>query len=65
MADAMLDPDVLFRWPFARVLAVFFLDSFKERELSPAEVLERVNRKRAEKGLPPVERLASQGKRNG
>lgn len=58
------DPSFLFSWPLARVLVVFF-DGMARGVLSEEQVLERVNRKRAEKGLPPTDRLPFQGKHNG
>lgn len=66
MAEGMMDPDILFTWPFARVLAVFFLDAFGPRPMTDAELLERMNRKRAERGEPKLTELPSQTRaRNG
>lgn len=50
------DPSFVFDWPLARVLAVFFAaEATGATELTTAEVYERVNRRRAEKGLPPIQ----------
>lgn len=65
LAEGMIDPDILFRWPFARVLAVFFLDALGPRPMSDAELLERMNRGRAKQGLPPLTELPSKGAKNG
>lgn len=49
-----VDPSFLFDWPFARVLAVFFLGAAGGcRTVSQEEALEAINRRRAAKGLPP------------
>lgn len=50
-----IDPSHLFVWPFARVLAVYFLSAAGgAREVSRAEAVEIINRRRAAKGLPPI-----------
>jgi hypothetical protein len=63
----MVDPDVLFRWPLARVFAVFFLDAAKpaveEIDVStPAAMLRVVNMRREKKGLPPLTKLPERAK---
>ena len=65
LAENMIDPNVLFAWPFARVLAVFFADAFGPQVMTDAEVLQRINRKRAEKGEPALTELPSQRAKNG
>ena len=62
LADAMIDPDIIFRWPLARVLAVFFLDSVKPavEEIdvnTPEGRLKALNVMRRRKGLPPLTEL--------
>lgn len=54
-----VDPSFLFAWPFARVLAVFFLDAAKPAEavMTAADKLEWVNRKRAARGEGPLAEL--------
>lgn len=51
------DPSFLFAWPFARVLAVLFLDAAKPVEVkldTPEKRLAWVNRQRAKRGEPPL-----------
>jgi len=60
----MIDPSILFTWPFVRVLLVFF-DGYGERKLSDAEALAKINEKRAAKGLAPLDRLPFRSGGNG
>jgi len=62
----MLDPDVLFTWPLARVFAVFFLDAAKPAEVAvdvstPDKMLLLINSRREKKGLPPLTELPRRG----
>lgn len=58
LADNMVDPDHLFRWPLARVLAVYLADEVKAEEVidatDPAKraaVLKRLrDQRRAKRG---------------
>ncbi len=61
-----MDPDILFRWPLARVLAVFFLDAARPavEEIdvtTPEGRLRVVNLRRERKGLPPLTELPKRG----
>lgn len=66
MVDNMLNPDILFAWPAARVFAVFFLDAVKPavQEIdasTPEGMLRVVNMRRERKGLPPLTALPKRG----
>ncbi len=57
LSDNMIDPDHLFRWPLARVLAVYLADSVKTEEVidatDPAQrpaILKRLREQRAKRG---------------
>lgn len=59
LVEGMLDPNILFTWPLARVFAVFYLDSVKpaveEIDVSTPERMRVViNARRLKKGLPPL-----------
>ena len=61
-----MDPSFLFTWPYARVLAVFFLDAAKPavQEIdasTPEGMLRVVNLRRERKGLPPLTELPKRG----
>jgi hypothetical protein len=56
IVEGMGNPDTLFNWPFARVLLVYF-DGFGDRVVNASEALEIVNRKRAAKNLPLLDKL--------
>jgi hypothetical protein len=60
----MIDPSILFSWPFVRVLLVFF-DGFGERKISDAEALAKINEKRAAKGLALLDKLPFRSGSNG
>lgn len=50
-----IDPSHLFDWPFARVLAVYWLSAAGGvRAISREEAVAIINRKREAKGLPPL-----------
>ena len=50
-----IDPSHLFVWPFARVLAVYWLSAAGGvRAISREEAVAIINRKREAKGLPPL-----------
>jgi hypothetical protein len=56
LSDNMVDPDHLFRWPLARVLAVYFADDVRTEEVidatdpaTRAAVLKRIREQRRAK----------------
>ena len=57
LVENMVDPSHLFDWPFCRVVAVYLSEGLAPTVdlTDPSSEREFFNRKRAAKGLPPIE----------